>query len=67
MTKIFLLEVALFFRNKTRLMKAENKGEKLPEVTNADVMRLLKKIGAKDITSELRGQTFIMPNHKKRS
>lgn len=48
-------------------MKIENKEEKLPDVTNADIMKLLKKIGAKDITSELRGQTIIMPNHKKRS
>ena len=48
-------------------MKTENKGEKLPEVTNADIMKLLKKIGAKDITSELRGRTIIMPSHKKRS
>lgn len=58
--------MALFYRNKTLLMKTENKGEKLPEVTNADIMKLLKKIGAKDITSELRGQTFIMPSNKRR-
>ena len=47
-------------------MKIENKEEKLPKFTNAEVMRLLKKIGAKDITSELRGQTFIMPSNKRR-
>lgn len=48
------------------MTKGESDKEEKPRVTNADVMRLLKKIGAKDITSELRGQTFIMPNHKKR-
>lgn len=48
------------------MTKDESNKEEKPRVSNADVMRLLKKIGAKDITSELRGQTFIMPNHKKR-
>lgn len=47
-------------------MRFENIKEKSRKVTNADVMRLLKKIGAKDITSELRGQTFIMPSNKRR-
>ena len=47
-------------------MRCENIKENPRKVTNADVMRLLKKIGAKDITSELRGQTFIMPSNKKR-
>jgi hypothetical protein len=48
------------------MSRDESNEEEKPKVTNADLMRLLKKIGAKDITSELRGQTFIMPNHKKR-
>lgn len=47
-------------------MKTENVKENSRKVTNADVMKLLKKIGAKDITSELRGQTFIMPSNKRR-
>ena len=47
------------------MSKSDETGKR-KNVTNADVMRLLKKIGAKDITSELRGQTFIMPTNKKR-
>lgn len=31
-------------------------------VSNEDIMKLLKRIGAKDVTSEMRGQTFIIPS-----
>ena len=38
-------------------------------VSNEDITKLLKRIGAKDLTSQMRGQTFIMPSplRKKRT